>query len=390
MLAGHAEGVRIVDLGLPDAGADLTDWFVRYGRSLDDFTALLNHADEWSPSPGPAAGELGGQAELELRARRLVDGASFILDIPEVMPSVWGRDDQILWAAGQGLLICGPQGVGKTTLAQQLVCSLLGINGAALLGFPVIPAEGRVLYLAMDRPQQIAHSFRRMVTEEHRDLLRSRLSFWTGPLPFNIVKDPQALANFLEEAGATIAFADSYKDLAPNLTQDEVGSAVNSAVQEVIARGMQWCGLHHQRKAQADNRRPNTLDDVYGSNWLTAGMGSVLLLWGKPGSPVVELAHLKQPGAVVGPLNVTHSHAAGTSSVRHVDDTLMAMLLEAGAKGVTVKQVAQVLYGSIDRPETEKARRRLQKLAEENCARTEPAATGGKGGGGDSGRWYLA
>lgn len=246
------------------------------------------------------------------------------------------------------------------------------------------------MYLAMDRPQQIAHSFRRMVSEEHRDVLRNRLRFWRGPLPFNIVEEPQALADFLADAEVSVAIADSYKDLAPNLTQDEVGSAVNSAVQEVIARGMQWCGLHHQRKAQAANRRPNTLDDVYGSNWLTAGMGSVLLLWGKPGSPIVELAHLKQPGAVVGPLNVTHDQAAGTSSVRHVDGELMSMLAAAGATGVSLKEVSQVLFGAIDRPEKERARRRLQRLVEEKCVRHEPGHSGGKGGGGDGGRWCLA
>ena len=49
--------------------------------------------------------------------------------------------------------------------------------------------------------------------------------------------------------------------------------------------------------AQRENggAKPKRLADVYGSRWLTAGMGSVLLLWGEPGDLVVEVRHLKQP-----------------------------------------------------------------------------------------------
>ena len=72
--------------------------------------------------------------------------------------------------------------------------------------------------------------------------------------------------------------------------------------------------MHHGRKANADNKKPNTLDDVYGSAWLTAGMGSVICLWGKPGDSLVELTHLKQPAEAVGPMMVLHDHATGRST----------------------------------------------------------------------------
>jgi hypothetical protein len=36
--------------------------------------------------------------------------------------------------------------------------------------------------------------------------------------------------------------------------------------------------------------------------WLTSGAGSVILLNGQPGDPIVSLHHLKQPAAAVGPL----------------------------------------------------------------------------------------
>jgi hypothetical protein len=52
---------------------------------------------------------------------------------------------------------------------------------------------------------------------------------------------------------------------------------------------------------------------VYGSTWLTSGLGSVIVLDGKPGDPTVELRHLKQPAEPVGPLTLRHDHTAGVT-----------------------------------------------------------------------------
>jgi replicative DNA helicase len=96
--------------------------------------------------------------EREERAYQFTSGGSF-----------WGDGDQVLWADGESLVIDGPQGVGKTTLAQQLALGRAGFDEyAKLLGFPIIPGQRRVLYLAMDRPKQAARSFRRMVGEAWR------------------------------------------------------------------------------------------------------------------------------------------------------------------------------------------------------------------------------
>jgi hypothetical protein len=81
----------------------------------------------------------------------MVDGAPFVLDAPTTVPCIWGRGDEVIWAGGESLTIAGPPGVGKTTLSGQLVRARLGLLGT-LLGYPVEPTSGRVLYLAMDRP----------------------------------------------------------------------------------------------------------------------------------------------------------------------------------------------------------------------------------------------
>jgi hypothetical protein len=93
------------------------------------------------------------------------------------------------------------------------------------------------------------------------------------------------------------------------------------AMQECLAEGIEFVALHHPRKANAENKKPSTLDDIHGSGNLTRGMGSVLGLWGKAGDELIEVLHLKQPAEPVGPLIVMHDHAAGRSSVMSVGVT---------------------------------------------------------------------
>jgi hypothetical protein len=245
--------------------------------------------------------------------RGIVDGATFILDQPEVMPAIWGEPHAPLWVEGEGFMITGPQGAGKTTLAGQLVLALCGLRDE-VLGLPVKRSDGPVVYLAMDRPRQIARSFGRMVTGGDRKALRKALKVWQGPPPVNVVQEPASLCQWArDQHGARYVIIDSYKDLAADLSDGTTGAAINAAVQECIAEGIGWLGLHHHRKAQADNSMPSSLADVYGSGWLTAGLGSVLGLWGEAGDDVIEARHLKPVTETLGTFGIRHDHRAGVS-----------------------------------------------------------------------------
>jgi AAA domain len=292
--------------------------------------------------------------------RRALDGAAFIFGEPEHVPAVWGEGQRVAWSAGEPFWIVGPQGVGKTTVAQQLALRRAGVRTTTLLSFPVERDERRrVLYLALDRPRQAARSFRRMVGEDDAAALAERVAVWRGPLPFDLVAEPERLAKFAREHEAGTVFIDALKDGAMDLVKDEVGSRVNHALQHAVADGIEICVDHHQRKSSADNRKPRSLDDVYGSTWLTAGAGSVLLLWGEPGDPVVDVRHLKQPAEEVGPLRVLHDHARGETTPYESPE--LGDLLTA-SDGASAKDAARVLYESPkpSRSEVEKARRRLE------------------------------
>lgn len=302
---------------------------------------------------------------------RFVPGGSFILDRPDTVPAIWGEGDNVLWAEGEALIIAGPAGVGKTTVGQQVLLAAIGVRPHAL-GLAVRPAK-RVLYLASDRPQQAARSMARMVTDEHRDLLNQHLIFWPGPPPKDFIKDPGVLLRLCKQADADIVCLDSLKDMAGELASEEGGQAINSAIQRTLVEGIEVLALHHHRKqggGKEGGKEPASLDELYGSTWITAGAGSVVSLWGAAGDPIVSFKHLKQPAAECGPWRLKHDHPVGVTEVWHEVDVLDIL---AHAKGVlTAQQLACQIYspdkGKPSASEVEKARRRLDQMVEKGLA----------------------
>lgn len=320
------------------------------------------------------------EAPTSTLASRMVDGGSFILDTPATVPAVWGNGSEVLWSEGESCIIAGPPGVGKTTITGQIVRALIGLDDQ-VLGYSVQPAPRRVLYLAMDRPRQIARALARHFTTDERPVLDDKLRVWPGPPPADIAKNPGLIAALAEEADASVVIIDSLKDAALGLSEDEVGAAYNRARQTALAAGVEVLELHHVVKRGPNGAKPTTLADLYGSAWITAGAGSVILLWGAAGDPIVDLTHLKQPAEPVGPLRVIHDHATGTSSVWQSTDPL-AMVQLAGTAGVTAQRLACAMFETDkpDRNEIEKARRRLDKLVRDGLAEAVEGPAPGGGG----------
>jgi len=103
---------------------------------------------------------------IDAKSGSFSDGWTFLTEPTNSQP-VWDEGDRVLWATGEGLMIVGPQGVGKSTVVQQLVLSRLGLRGD-FCGYPVAVDDRPVLYLAMDRPRQIARSMARMIDPAHQ------------------------------------------------------------------------------------------------------------------------------------------------------------------------------------------------------------------------------
>jgi hypothetical protein len=347
-------------------------------------------ASDYLDNGGTAGGllELARQAAeveqpvTEGGVSRLVTGAAFFLDIPKEIPANWGEGDMVLWAGGEGMMVASHQGLGKSALKHQLVFHRLGLRGPRFLGLPVSPARGKILSLEMDRPMQAARSGRRMVTDSDRAVLNERLVVWKGPLPISILTSPQAFADWAQEKcpGVSDIFIDSAKDLCPGISGDEVGAALNIAWQEVIAREIEMMILHHQRKAGSGTERLNTLDDVYGSTWLTSGLGSVVALAGTPGDSRVSLMHLKQPAEQVPEMMLEHDFQTGiTRLVDRVQTVFEA--LRIGGPG-TARDISLAVYATEpDRNMIDRVKRELERLIGLELVVRHPGTALGRGRG---------
>lgn len=298
---------------------------------------------------------------------------------PETPPAVWGDGSEVLWAQGEALVIAGPQGTGKTSVAGQLLRARLGLQDG-FLGFPVQPSNGRCLYLAMDRPEQAVRSMRRQFRHADEATLRDRLVIRKGPPAFDVALYELAYLDAARAFDADTIIVDSIKDAAVGISEDKIGAGYNRARQHALAAGIQIVELHHQVKRGANGGRADTLADVYGSTWITSGAGSVLLLWGEAGDPVVTLTHLKQPMHSVGPLTLQHDNTTGITTVVGDNDPAQ-LLIAAGDRGITAKHLAEVLYGKTDRNQVAKARRKLDLLVTKGIARkTSRSLAPGEGG----------
>ncbi|QXU52168.1 bifunctional DNA primase/polymerase [Rhodococcus sp. LW-XY12] len=324
-----------------------------------------------------------------------VTGGDAILRAPSVPPAWWGEGSLVLAARGEALMLCGTSGLGKTTIAAQLVRASIGLD-THVLGQPVVPAR-RVLVLAMDRPQQITRAYGRIFTEPDHPTMQERLILRFGPPSVDIAQNPEELLNVCYAAGLKAGdrlIVDSIKDAAIGLSEDAVGAGYNRARQIVLAAGIDMLELHHMTKRSGDGSGtpPKSLADVFGSAWLTNGAGSVLVLTGDAGDTYVTLSHLKQPMYEFGPHTLRHDHDTGRTTIDGATD-VTEIVRTAGVMGVTAKDVAVVMFGTSvpTRNQVDKARRKLAALTTKGVLLEHKGAPGGGGGGGRSpSTWTVA
>lgn len=346
----HLPHAQIVNLpNLPDKG-DVTDWLETH--TVEELHQATAHpaveGEEFRFSPG-----------------------DHIFTIPLEVESIWGKGQECLWAVGEPLMVYGPTGIGKTTLANKLLLSLIGVDSSELLGYPIEPiATGAtVLYVAADRPRQAMRSLRRMVPKEAASILAERLRIEHHRQIWASVDDPTMIYRAAVQANASIVFLDSGKDLAGGPLKDEgPAKALMDAIQVCIAYDVDVAILHHPRKAtqEAGGKREIDLDDVYGSAWLTAGSGSVILVSGKPGAGIFRLEQLKAPATFVEAMEVTVNYETGELTRRTIRD--LDVWLKDSAMPTTIRQATAYKLNvpeedvDTDSAEYKKVRRHIEDL----------------------------
>lgn len=281
---------------------------------------------------------------------QVFNGVAFLENVQPGEP-VWGSGNAVAWAKNQGFMIFGTDGTGKSTLIQQVMFARLGIHTTDVLGIPVAPDDRSILYLALDRPAQIRDSIARMVDlrdPNTYDTLKRRLTVIEGPVPFPCDSNPRAFVDWClglagDDCGMVIV--DSVKDMVTSPKEDIAGAGFNDTMQLFISKGIEFGCTHHNRKETQQNQRPRNLADVYGSRWLTAGMGAVLNIWRSDSTR--ELTQLKTPyGNPFKPVEYADDFARGRSQIaENWRDVLVSHLVRAGKRGLTDAECVLKAFG---------------------------------------------
>lgn len=325
---------------------------------------------------------------------RLLDGEAALFDMPESPEVIWGKDHMIGWAKGQGTMLAGPTGLGKTTFAHNVLTRMMGLDESEFLGMPVTPTDAPILYLAMDRPIQTRQAFRRLVPDAPaaRALVKDKLRMWAAPFPFRLLDDPAYMARWIQEQvpGCKTVVFDSVKDMTPGVSEEASGAAVQIAWQELVAMGVDFLALHHFKKPQSADTKAS-ISQVYGSTWLTAGLGSVLTIDGKIGEGNVVFQQHKTVMEQIPELHCIHHYKTGVIELRDSEaPTESEALKAAGDTGATAEQIAAQCYASTGKAVLAKTRRKLNDLVKAGKAVKPPKPAGASAATPDTWVWVGA
>lgn len=298
---------------VPEPGQDRSNLLMTLGYHLAEmgmsdvemFSVLRNADDRW-----------GKFKNREDRTRRLSDLIAVArakypseLIVPEDEVFIYGLQSflntevEIEWVIpgllqAQGyMLLTGPAGVGKTQFS--LRCALNLALGRDFLGMQVVEPQ-RILFLSLEMGHADLKFFLSTMAKDFtsEDLLLLEQNFLVAPLGEALYLDqPAEQARFntlMETYKPSGVFIDSVGSSSSGNVSDE---STVKALMDFNDRLRQrhevftWY-IHHNRKAQGDNKKPNKLADVYGNQYLVNRATSVYCLW--PDGNSIEVYPLKK------------------------------------------------------------------------------------------------
>jgi len=193
------------------------------------------------------------------------------------------------------VMLAGPPGVGKSTLALRIMQRMA--TGENFLRWKVEQPR-KIIFFSMEMPREELGSFLQTMKMEDNDLMRENfLIIPIGmPLKLSNIKVKEAILKKMEEHEPDGVIFDSFGTaMSDDMTSDKNVLELFSFIRTYINGqygAFAWF-IHHPRKAQVGNKKPNTLDDLYGNQYIGAQITSGLLLWKGAGQNVLEVSCLK-------------------------------------------------------------------------------------------------
>src|SRR4030095_16855618 len=193
---------------------------------------------------------------------------------------VWCVND-FIEVGGMGMVAASP-GLGKTQLSLQLAiaCTL----GKPFLGWNIERQQNNTflnIEMSFVALQRFLETILEHYTDEERVIIEERLSIIDiDNLPLSQEGARTYLYGLLEEARPDGLIIDSFGKLTNGKLDEETVKKLNNELGSLRRRFNCWVWLiHHNRKTTENNKQTSTLDDIFGSVYITAEQSAVLLLW---------------------------------------------------------------------------------------------------------------
>lgn len=191
-------------------------------------------------------------------------------------------------------LISGPPDVGKSQLSLRFAEKMA--KGEDFLKWK-IPKPVKTLFVSMEMPhEELHHALTKIMTIEGHELLRENMFLMPigSSARLNSKIQQHELNKVIEEFQPDGVIFDSLgKGIADEITSDKIVLETFDYIDGTI-RGeygaFSWF-IHHPRKGQVGNKNPDTLDDVYGSRFISAGVTTAIGM--RPSGSYIDLDCLK-------------------------------------------------------------------------------------------------
>lgn len=194
-------------------------------------------------------------------------------------------------------IISGPPGVGKTQFTVRTAMHMS--IGKKFIEWN-IKKPLKCMFFSLEMPyeslQYLTDTMEKSLSVAEKEALNDMFYIWPGGygLRLDDPEDQRLILDAVKEIKPDAIFIDSFgQSIGDDMKSPQVINKVFGFVKKQLVQpsnSFVWF-VHHNRKAQIGNKKPKNLDDLFGSQYISANVDTGIVLW--PSGDDIEILSLK-------------------------------------------------------------------------------------------------